>query len=81
MKIEVLSVKEKRPDERLIFSFVDEDGRLGQCMPSLSFLHANSSFSVKPKDRLIVDDFIPDMITREATHLLLVPEFVQRISN
>jgi hypothetical protein len=77
MKIKVVSVKEKRSNERLTFSFLDANGRAGSCMPSLRFLQMNPNFSVKPDDNLIVEDFIPDMITKQVAHALLIPESIR----
>jgi hypothetical protein len=80
MKIKALSML-KRFNGRSTFEFIDASGRMGLCMPSLQFLQTNPTFSVKSEEGLIVEDFIPDMITKQVTHHLLIPESIQRISN
>jgi hypothetical protein len=80
MKIQVLSVEEKRHGARLGFWFADEQGRTGWCLPSLRFMQENPSFSVKPGDRLVAADFIPDSITGQIIPIL-VPESLQKIAS
>lgn len=79
MKIQVLSVDEKRPGARLRFWFVDQQGRGGWCLPSLRFMQENPSFSVKPGDQLAVGDFIPDSITGRIMPIL-VPESLHKVA-
>ena len=80
MKIKVLSVSERRNNERVSFEFFDEQNRWGLCYPSLRFLQDNPNFSVRPGEDLFIGDFIPDSITGKVMPVCF-PEFIQRVDN
>ena len=78
MKIRVLTVGERKSDERESFEFIDRQNCWGLCYPSLRFLQDNPCFSVEPGDDLVVDDFIPDFITGRVGPVVF-PEFIQKL--
>ena len=78
MKLKVLSVKEKTGDERQSFNAVDETGRIWPCAPGMRALQAEPDFYVEPGDELIVDDFVPDLITGQ-TGPVLIPQIIQKV--
>lgn len=78
MRITVTSVAKKQPNERLNFSFVDQNNQAGVCVPSLRFLRQHPQFSVRPGDHLALEDFIPDFISGQKMPIL-VPESIQKL--
>jgi hypothetical protein len=78
MKIKVLRVNKQKGEERVSFQFVNEAGNSGLCRPSPRFAQNHPSFTVKQGDDLIVDHFIPDVITGQVMPIL-IPESIRRV--
>ena len=79
MKLRVLSVKEKTRDEPLSFSAVDETGRAWPCFLGVRVRQEDPDIRIEPGDELIVDDFVPDLITDQIGPVL-IPQFVRKVA-